>query len=461
MTARTLLAVFLARLAGFFSRLSGRGGSSLPGLIARRIDPTVLWRLASRLEGGTALVTGTNGKTTTSAMIARMLKANGVDILTNRAGANLILGLTATFVQAERWWRIWPRAKSALLETDEATMPRASRELHPKVVVVTNFFRDQLDRYGELSTTIQFVRDGISHMAAGGVLVLNADDPQVAGLQGTGGKPVFYGLEATDDASGFSGYDTMDARFCPQCGTALTYTKRYYAHLGHYRCSSCRFERPHPDVAVLAWDRQDQNMVVRIGESVRDVPWRVPGLYNVYNQVCAIATGVALGIPHEIIHTSFEKFSPAFGRMEQISMGAASWWLALVKNPVGFNQVLSAIVDEKPRSYSVMILINDRYADGQDVSWLWDVDFEYWTSKLHPRQWYLGGIRAKDMAVRLKYAGVERSQVVVDENLPGLLDQAEATLNATNLYVLPTYTAMMELRQHLTRRGLTAHFREG
>ncbi len=460
MMARTLLAVLLARLVGFFSRLSGRGGSSLPGLIARRVDPAVLSRLSSRLKGGTALVTGTNGKTTTSAMISRMMRANGIDILTNRAGANLILGLTATFVQAERW-RIWPRAQSALLETDEATMPRASRELHPRVVVVTNFFRDQLDRYGELSTTIQFVRDGIQDMAKGGMLVLNADDPQVAGLRGADPQVLFYGLEVTDDAREFSGYDTLDARFCPQCGAALMYGIRYYAHLGHYRCPSCPFERPHPDVAVLAWDRHDRKMVVRIGKSVYEVPWRVPGLYNVYNQACAIATGVAMGIPHAVIQDSFEKFSAAFGRMEEIAMGSASWWLALVKNPVGFNQVLSAIVDEHPGSYSLMIVINDRYADGQDVSWLWDVDFEYWTSKLHPRQWYVGGIRAKDMAVRLKYAGIERSNVVVDENIPRLLGQVESTLDAANLYVLPTYTAMMELRQHLTRRGLAAHFREG
>lgn len=460
MSLRTVVAVWAARLAGFVSRMTGRAGSSLPGLVARRIDPRVLPKLSSRLTWGTALVTGTNGKTTTAAMVRHMLDSHGTRALSNRAGANLIVGLTAAFAQYERW-RIWPRAATALLETDEATMPRAGEELHPRVITVTNFFRDQLDRYGELSTTVRLVALGAREMAIGGVLVLNADDPQVAGLD-VGDRPVlFYGLEGSLRGEEPSGYDTRDARFCPRCGAELAYKMRYYAHVGHYHCPSCSFARPHLDVAVMGWDRSGGDMWVDVRGEIHQFSWRIPGLYNLYNQVAAIATGLALEIPLAVIRDSLDRFRPAFGRMEQVAMGTTTLWLALVKNPVGFNQVLATIADDDAGAYSVMILINDRYADGQDVSWLWDVDFENWTTRLSPERWYVGGIRARDMAVRLKYAGVERERMVVDEDVKRLLEVAEKELDGASLYVLPTYTAMLEIRQHLTDRGLTEHFREG
>ena len=458
MSLRALAAVLAGRLAGWISRVSGRGGSSLPGLVARWIDPRILMRMAARLSWGAVLLTGTNGKTTTASMVRRMVEAQGTTLLSNRAGANLILGLTAAFVQAERW-RIWPRTAMALLETDEATMPRACREIQPRVVAVTNFFRDQLDRYGELSTTVKFVRDGIAALGEQAVLVLNADDPQVAGLAGAGFKVFFYGLEGEAGEAG--GEDAVDARFCPGCGSALHYQRRYYAHLGHYRCPGCGWQRPRPYIAVLRWSRAEKTALVRVGESECVLAWRSPGLYNLYNQAASIATAAALNVPIDVIKRSLEEFRPAFGRMESIAAGNTQLWLALVKNPVGFNQVLAAVHEDPEPSYTVMILINDRYADGQDVSWLWDVDFEYWISRLRVAHWFVGGVRGRDMAVRLKYAGVARDAVTVGDGMEELLDQAVKAADGGTLYILPTYTAMLEVRRILSDRGLVRHFREG
>lgn len=458
MNPRGLTAVLAARLVGWVSRMSGRGGSSLPGLVARRVDPGILVELSRNLQWGAVLLTGTNGKTTTAAMVRHMLETEERPLLSNRTGANLILGLTAAFVQAERW-HVEPRASVALLETDEATMPRACREIRPRVVAVTNFFRDQLDRYGELSTTVKYVADGITAMNPHGTLVLNADDPQVAGLAAPGIPVLFYGLEG--EAPPAAGEDAVDARFCPHCGTALHYSRRYYAHLGHYRCPGCGWERPRPDVAVTHWSRAEQSAAVSVRGVDAIFAWRSPGLYNLYNQAAAIATGAALDIPVGVMQESLQHFRPAFGRMERLRADQTDMWLALVKNPVGFNQVLAAVKEDPSSSYAVLILINDRYADGQDVSWLWDVDFEYWIPRLSASHWYVGGVRARDMAVRLKYAGVHRGAVSVNEDIEALLDQALTEIGSGTLYVLPTYTAMLEVRQLLSSRGLVRHFREG
>jgi UDP-N-acetylmuramyl tripeptide synthase len=452
-------AILAARAVGWLSRFSGRGASSLPGLVARRIDPLILTRLGQDLVWGTVFMTGTNGKTTTASMVRHMLELRGDVTLSNAAGANLIMGLTAAFVLGHRG-RHQSRPALALLETDEATMPKASRELKPRVITVTNFFRDQLDRYGELSTTVRMVSEGIGFLRSGGTLVLNADDPQVASLGRADCTVLYYGLQA-EGAVSLEGYDAVDARTCPQCKAALVYDVRYYAHLGHYHCPRCNWSRPIPDIAVQRWDRLQQKAWIRVRGEVRVFAWRAPGLYNLYNEAAAIATAVALDMPLDIVQASLEQFRAAFGRMEMVMAGQTRLWLALVKNPVGFNQVLAALADEERESYSIMVIINDRYADGRDVSWLWDVDFEHWLSRLSPRRWYITGIRARDMAVRLKYAGVVPASAHVEDAVATCLDTALREVGEGTLYILPTYTAMLEVRELLSQRGLVRHFREG
>lgn len=456
---RLFVAVWVARLSGMASRLTGRGGSSLPGLVARRLDPSVLSQLSSRLPKGSLLLTGTNGKTTTSALVRHMLEGAGWRLVTNRSGANLILGLTASFLQAERL-KIWPRAEFALLETDEATMPRASQELEPRGIMVSNFFRDQLDRYGELSTTVGYVARAIENVKPNGFLVLNADDPQVAHLGRVEVETIYYGLQL-EVLGSQPGYDASDARFCPECGQALEYRVRYYAHLGHYRCPHCHWARPDPRVVVHRWDRSQGVVEMSDGAERLVVPWQAPGLYNLYNLVAAVASARALGVTRDVIVAALKAFQPAFGRMERVSVGETTVWLALVKNPVGFNQVLQAMEGEVARHLFALLVINDRYADGRDVSWLWDVDFEHWIARLPIRTWWVSGTRAHDMAVRLKYAGVRPEDIRVEPVPSQALEALTKSHGMETVYVLPTYTALMEIRQYLTQRGYVRHFREG
>ena len=452
-----------ARLVGMLSRISGRGGSSLPGIVARRIDPGVLRKLSSRLPMGVILLTGTNGKTTTAAIAAFLLKSSGMQVVHNRAGANLILGLTASMVQARRW-RIYPTADLALLETDEASIPKAAQETRPKVLVVTNFFRDQLDRYGELSTTVGLVKKGIADLDSEGWLVLNADDPQVAFLGEGSTRVAYFGLDLADEeGSVLRQHDAADARFCPRCGQALTYRKQYYAHLGDYHCTACGWSRPTPDWVVTEWDRGLGRIVVKKDAESVVLPMGMPGIYNVYNQLAAVAVAGILGAALQPMPSHLETFEPAFGRMEKVVIEGHTIWLALVKNPVGFTQVLQAVGDSSKGTPGwALLVINDRYADGQDVSWLWDVDFERVHHEKHIDQWWVSGIRAYDMAVRLKYAGIPDDQVHVVESSSRALDRMLETADTSvPIYIMPTYTALLEIRQHLTQQGYTRHFREG
>ncbi len=455
---RFFLAIWLARVVGWMSRITGRGGSSLPGLVARRMDPLVLRRLSAKFPRGVILLTGTNGKTTTAAMASYLLNRSGLKVAHNRTGANLIVGLTAALVQSSKW-RLYPRQDLALLETDEATMPRAAEEIHPRIIAVTNFFRDQLDRYGELSTTVNFVKQGIKSLDPQGWLVLNADDPQVAFLGQSATNVMYFGA-ALPLYPGNPSYDVADARFCPVCGNELQYRRQYYAHLGDYYCSVCQYRRPTPDVVLTDWPGLNGEMRMHYQDHDIVIPNRLPGLYNAYNVMAALAVSVLLGVKVDGIAESLATFRPAFGRMEEIIIDGRQLWLALIKNPVGFNQVLEAVSQDTRPEKNLLFVINDRYADGQDVSWLWDVDLERFM-ELNWHTW-VSGIRAKDMAVRLLYAGLSADHVHVvekaDEALESMMHHSSPEKGH---YILPTYTALLEIRKYLTDRGYTRHFREG
>ncbi len=458
-----MAALVAGRLTGSVSRLLGHGGSSVPGAVARRVDPALLRKLGGGLESGSLLITGTNGKTTSSLLVEQILTAAGLRVLRNRSGANLIVGLTATLMQAARL-DLSIKADWAVLETDEASIPRAVEEVRPRLLAVTNFFRDQLDRYGELTSAVKLVARGAAALSPAAMLVLNADDPHAASLgREARGPVVYFGLGSPDLALD-AGAETLDARFCPICGEELSYSLRFYAHLGHYICPGCGFARPRPTVEAVD--------VVREGPSVRrvrllvdgaptEVTLSLPGTYNIYNAVLAAAVAHGLGVGTEAVVEGLRTSRGAFGRMETVSFRGRELRLALVKNPTGFNQVLRAVAED-PRPKMVMIAINDRYADGRDVSWLWDVDLESMASVMGAVQWVAAGTRAADMAVRLKYAGIHPTLIRTvgthaEDALQALMEQSTPPL----CYVLPTYTAMMELRGALERQGLVSSFVEG
>jgi lipid II isoglutaminyl synthase (glutamine-hydrolysing) len=476
---RLLAAIAAGKAAALASRaLRIGGGTNLPGVVARRIDPETLRHLAEALPDGAALVAGTNGKTTTARMIAAVLAADGRPPLHNRAGANLVSGLTATALAGSTLGGK-PRAAIGLFETDEAALPRAADETRPRLVLLHNLFRDQLDRYGEVDTIARAWRESLARLPATSTLLLNADDPAIAALgEGMAARVRYYGLEDTSHAGGAA--HNADSQFCRRCGAPYAYTALFYAHVGHYACPRCGHSRPAPHYRLVRLDlRGAEASTLRVtfpgGAAELELP--LPGLYNALNALAALAASIELGVTPARARDTLERFSAAFGRIERVDAGGRPLLVALIKNPVGASETVRMLVGDHqrpettdPQTSSVaggspsddlhlLVLINDRHADGTDVSWLWDADFERLAGRVAHAT--VSGTRAADMAVRLKYAGVAPERIAVEEELAVALDSALARLpQGATLYALPTYTAMLDLRADLARRGWVKPFWE-
>ncbi|MHB0886124.1 MAG: MurT ligase domain-containing protein [Bacillota bacterium] len=461
MGLRKLLAIWIGKLAVPLSRAFGRGGSTFPGSLARRVAPGILSALGAQLPRGVILVTGTNGKTTTARMIAAVLRAAGLRVVHNRSGANLITGVTAAFIDATGW-RGRLGADIGLVECDEAAVPRAVGELPVRVMLVTNFFRDQLDRFGELAHPVELVRSGAARLGHDARLLLDADDPLVAGIGRSVKRPVtYYGLE--DGRHGVREMaQSREAKHCLACGEPYEYSRYYYAHLGHYRCPKCGQQRPAPDIAATRVDLIDASgleLAIRSPKGDFAVRAALPGLYNAYNVLAATAAGLVAGVEPEAIAAGLAQVASSFGRMEPISVSGRRIIIALVKNPVGFNEVVRTILGD-PDPIRLIVGINDNYADGTDISWLWDVDFERLAAAGDGVDFIVSsGIRAEDMAVRLKYAGVDSNKITVEDDLAAALAGAlRGTAPGQNLYILPTYTAMLEVRRVIANMGYARPF---
>ncbi|HEY8346103.1 MAG TPA: MurT ligase domain-containing protein [Symbiobacteriaceae bacterium] len=456
MHLRTLLAIWTGKGVLATTRLVGRGGTSLPGAVARRLAPDVLRELSRQPRHGVITITGTNGKTTTAKMLSAMCEAAGWPVTHNRAGANLISGLTTAFLQSASWTGRVGGAV-ALLEVDEATMPRACEEIRPRAAVVTNFFPDQLDRFGELDRTVNFVGRGLEFLARGAKVALNADDPNCAALGARGSfTPLYYGLQDVSVGQGEVS-QAADTKRCVQCGTAYEYEVCYYEHLGKYSCPRCGHRRPQPAVyADRIWqmDSRGTNLHVVTPAGDFEVRLQIPGLYNVYNALAAAAGAIALGLPLEAIRKGLEKTTSQFGRMERIRLADRNVFMALVKNAAGFNSVLQTVMQAEGEK-NLVICLNDLEADGTDISWLWDVDFESLASRQEEIRFVIcSGLRAEDMAVRLKYAGLDLAKLTVTADLGEALDQGlERVQPGGILYILPTYTAMLQMRGIIEKRG--------
>jgi len=449
------LEILLARATGGLSRLAGTGGgTTVPGKLLWKLDPSAVDELARRLPLGSALVSATNGKTTTAAMAAGILRGK-LRLAHNSSGANLVSGVASTLLAARD-------AELGLFEVDEAALPEVARRLRPRAVCLGNLFRDQLDRYGELELVAGRWRAAVQELPADSALVVNGDDPQVGDLgreRGTGTRTVF-GVDDPRQAHPALQH-AADSKWCIRCGTAYDYAAAYIGHLGDYRCPACGHARPPLDVIAReielgGIERVSFDLVTPDGS--RRVQLRVPGLYNVYNALGAASLARALGASLDEIQHGLEAFHAAFGRFERIELDGKSLLVLLIKNPAGANEAIRTLLAGEPPGL-VLVALNDATADGKDVSWIWDVDFEPLLPALE--RLVSTGDRAAELALRFKYGGFDEQAIEVVPELEAALDRAlELTPAGGELIALPTYTAMLALRDIVARRGFVRQYWE-
>jgi UDP-N-acetylmuramyl tripeptide synthase len=446
------LALAAARATAFASRATGRGGgTTLPGRVLTALAPDAPRRLAQRLPRGCVLVSATNGKTTTCALLAEVLRGR-VQLARNSAGANLASGIASALAVREA-----ASAELGLFECDEAALPAIADQLAPSAIALGNLFRDQLDRYGELELVAARWRELVSRLAPETTLVVCADDPLTASIAEGHPALVRYGIDDPSVALAAAPH-AADARFCVRCGHAYDYRAAYVGHLSDYACPNCGNARAPLDLAARAVNLRGLDGTAfdlcRGDEHVR-VELALPGLYNVENALAAAALAVELGEPLAVIADGLARFRGAFGRFQRLRVAEAELVLLLIKNPAGANEVLRIL---PAGDATLLFALNDRIADGRDVSWVWDVDWELIAPRV--RHVVTSGTRAADAALRLKYAGVNGAAIEVVPDLARALDRtAELAAGGTG-YVLPTYTAMLELQRVAATRGLSRPYWE-
>ena len=448
--------ILAARAVGALARRAGRGGgTSLPGKVLSRLEPHAIEQLAQRLPQGTAVISATNGKTTTAAMAASVLERSGIGLVHNRAGANMAGGVASTLLEAARRGGTM-RGELGLFEVDEFWLDRVGPQLHPRAIVLGNLFRDQLDRYGELETIadrwVALVRS-----LTGVQLALNADDPLIADLGRDRPDVRYFGIEDPSVAISEMQH-ASDSKHCRNCGAAYVYEAVYLGHLGSYHCPSCGRRRPDPEVAAEQIEldgTRGARFRLRTPAGTAAVTLPLPGLYNVYNALGAATLCLALGASLQQIVAGLAAVSAAFGRAERVAIEGRELSILLIKNPAGANEIIRTLVLE-PGELDLLAILNDRIADGRDVSWIWDADFELLGG--HARRITCAGTRAAELAVRFKYAGIPAERLHVTHHLPSALDRALGQAADGRVFALPTYTALLELRDELARRGHVDQF---
>jgi UDP-N-acetylmuramyl tripeptide synthase len=419
--------------------------------------PDAITRLGSRLHGGTTIVSATNGKTTTAGMLAAALRAAGREPVHNRAGSNMTWGVATALLEQ--------RGSEGLFEVDEAWLPRVAAELKPRLVVLGNLFRDQLDRYGELEHLADEWAATVADRAGATEFALNADDPLIADLgrdTELARRPgvTYFGIEDEGQAIPELQH-AFDAKHCRRCGSPYSYARAFVGHLGHYSCPNCGADRPDPDVAAtrIELEGMDGSRVwVRTPQGDLEFRLPLPGLYNVYNALAALTAAMRLGIAPGEAARAMESMEAVFGRVETLRMEGRELSILLIKNPAGANEVLRTLLLETGNgepALDVWVALNDRIADGRDISWVWDADFELLAGRV--RRITCAGTRAPEMAVRLKYAGVAPDVIEVDGDIAHSIDLAVERANG-RLFALPTYTALLELRTLLAKRGLARDY---
>lgn len=455
MGLRTIAAGVVCKGTYRLLRLLGRGATALPGKLALKVDPEYLRHLSAGVK--TVVLTGTNGKTTSTHIVAQALENAGLSAFYNRSGSNLIQGITTEFsVNCSITGK--PRHRYAVIECDEGALRRVCAALDPDVVLVTNVFRDQLDRYGEVMHTRENILAGLRNAPHAQVL-LNADCSITASLAADIPNPVsYYGVDCEIYPKRVP--DLSDATHCIRCGTAYAYEYRTYAHLGGFTCPSCGYARPRPGVAVeqiLGRSSNSCELQVRVGEERAAVHADVPADYDIYNCVAAIAALTAFGLPAQDAYAAVGHFRHGFGRGEVFNMDGCSVRLMLMKNPAGCNQIINLLLNEPDQDMGLCCILSDAECDGTDVSWIYDAAWEELCATKHAA--LCGGARAEDMALRLKYAGLPAEGIRIVKDYDQLIDELGTLGHAVT--VVANYSSMLEFHSRLASRLGLAGFWEG
>lgn len=457
----------LAISAGKFAGASGRllrigGGTSLPGMVARCIDPNILKSVVGASKAKKIVITGSNGKTTTARMTAAIATVSGQRVSQNRTGSNLLQGVTSVAVNfADMWGRL--ASDVLLFEIDEATIPLAVPEIQPDVVVITNIFRDQLDRYGELYAVAKALNKMLEDLPESATILLNGNDPQVASFgQDAKAKRLFFGLETTEIGTPVP-EQSADMVRCIRCQEDFVYEVAYLSHLGLYRCPNCDYTLPTLDIAAtsvkLAADGAGPTHVklrTPQGEVELEIP--LPGVHNVYNAAAALGAAMAAEFDLDKVQAAFSHLRPAFGRLEKIQAGDKTIYLSFVKNPTSFNLMLRLIAQHAGKKH-LLLAASNTVVDGEDFAWLWDVEVEEVAEDILDA--VCSGNKAEELAMRLKYAEVPMDKVSTIHDREAALDAALKNVEpGGTLYILCGYTPTHELRRIMQKRGWVKHFWE-
>lgn len=458
MDLRLTAAILLAKTISKINKLKGTGGTAAPGLCALKIDPNLVRKLSTFNNLQSIIVSGTNGKTTTARLISTILEKNK-KLIHNRQGSNLLRGIASTLIEnSSILGKI--DAEIALWEADEAALVEISSQVNPDTLVLLNLFRDQLDRYGEINTIRTKWQSVVKNLPKMSTLVLNSDDPSVNYLKEFAKcKTIFFGLDVGNiDLPTVE--NVQDIKYCIKCANKLTYTKLYSAHLGIYHCTKCGFKRNEPNVKatdVKFKADYSSELLLTIYDKRFTLNYPLPGLYNAYNVLAAISVAVQHGTDLPAIKKSVSKFRAAFGRFQSVKIPASptgggnkSVLIFLIKNPAGANEVIRTIAAND--KLNLLLILNDNIADGRDVSWIWDTNWEVLSGKVNNLQ--VAGSRASDLANRLKYAGFKINKNIIKSNVNDALQQSLDNLATDQkLIILPTYTALLEIERAIETLG--------
>ena len=439
MNIRTKFAIEAGKLTRWALQTFTNGGSSFPGKVAHAIDPHILKHLSEHYE--VIIVSGTNGKTLTTSLIVQLLKQKYPNILTNPTGANLTQGIVSTFLNHTP---VKGEKNIAVLEVDEATIKHITPFIQPKLFVFTNIFRDQMDRFGEIYTTYQYMLDGAS-FAPEATILSNGDAP-IFNSDTLPNPRLYFGFNHAEDGHYQAHYNT-DGILCPHCHSILQYNFITYSNLGKYYCPNGDFKRPELDYSVT---ELTELSLTKSSFKIDGFDFSLPigGLYNIYNALSAYATARFFGLTPEEIQAGFGQAQRVFGRQEIFTLEDKEVMINLIKNPVGFNQIVQLLGYEK-EEFSLAVLLNDNYADGQDISWIWDGEFEE-LAKLTPKQTYIGGLRVDDLETRMEVAGF--TTLTKTENNDDLIEKLKS-VPTKKINILATYTALLQLRKDLAKHG--------